>query len=125
MVFCAKNKAYDSNELSIIVDNVIVDQVYQTKFLGVYIDSKLNWTTHINHVACKVSKNIGIITRARKIINQKTLTGLYYTFIYPYLNYCCTVWCTAARTHLSKLHILQKKINRIIFGKPRLYPHDH
>ena len=125
MVFCAKNKKYSADDLCVTVDNVTVNQVFETKFLGVYIDSKLNWTTHIKHVACKISKNIGIITRARKFLNKKTLTGLYYTFIYPYLNYCCTVWGTAPETHLKKLHILQKRIIRIIAGKPRLYPSEN
>ena len=77
---------------------------------------------HINHVACKISKNIGIITRAKTFLNKKTIIGLYYTFIYPYLNYCCTVWGTAPVTYLSKLHLLQKRIIRIVAGKPRLYP---
>ena len=112
---------YSKGELRIIVDNVTVEQVNQTKFLGVNIDSKLNLTAHIDHVATKISKNIGIITRARKFLNKKTLTGLYYTFIYPYLNYCCTVWGMAPTTHLSKLHKLQKGIVRIISGRPRLY----
>ena len=31
---------------------------------------------------------MGIITKARKIVNKETLLTLYYSFIYPYLNYC-------------------------------------
>ena len=122
MIFCAKNKGFSTNELSIKVDNAIVEQVFQTKFLGVLIDSKLNWISHINYVAVKISKSIGIITRARKLLGQKTLIGLYYTFVYPYLNYCCTVWGIDPESHLSKLNLLQKRIVRIISGKPRLFP---
>ena len=124
MIFCAKNKSYPRSEMSIIVDGATVDLVYQTKFLGVFIDSKLSWSSHINHVAGKISKSIGIITKARKFLDTKTLTGLYYTFIYPYLNYCCTVWGIAPESQLLKLHILQKRIVRIIMGKPRLFPSD-
>ena len=67
MVFCAQNKKYNKNEIKITVDSIIVEQVDQTKFLGVFIDSRLNWTTHINHISKKISKNIGIITKARKV----------------------------------------------------------
>ena len=122
MVFSAKNKSCAQSQLSISVDDVTVDQVYQTKFLGVIIESKLNWTSHIDYVAGKISKCIGIITKARKILNEKTLTGLYYTFVYPYLNYCCSVWGMAPEIHISKLHKLQKRIVRVISGKPRLFP---
>ena len=122
MIFCAKNKYYNKGETKLKVDSVPVEQVDETKFLGVYIDTKLNWSSHINHVANKISKNIGVITRARKVLNKKTLITMYYTFIYPYLNYCCTVWGSASSTHLSKLITLQKRIVRMISGKPRLFP---
>ena len=122
MIFCAKNKNYNKDEIQLKVDSIIVEQVDQTKFLGVYIDSRLSWSSHISHVASKISKNIGIITRARKVLNKKTLTTLYYTFIYPYLNYCSTVWGSAPPTKLSKLLSLQKRIVRIISGKPKLSP---
>ena len=122
MIFCAKNKRYENNENKILVDNITVEQVNSTKFLGVYIDDKLNWNVHIDYISKKISKNIGVITRARKVLDQKTLVSLYYTFIYPYLNYCCSVWGLAPSKYLSKLHILQKRILRILCGKPRLSP---
>ena len=122
MIFSAKNKIYESSNYNIQVENITVEQVKQTKFLGVYIDDKLNWSVHINYICNKISKNIGVITRARKMLDQKTTTGLYYTFIYPYLNYCCSVWGLAPATYVSKLQILQKRILRIICGKPRLSP---
>ena len=31
------------------------------RFLGVYIDEKLQWNEHINQISAKVSKNIGIL----------------------------------------------------------------
>ena len=122
MIFCAKNKKYNKSEINLKVDNTLVDQVNHTKFLGVYIESSLNWSKHIDHVSNKISKNIGIITRARKVLKKKTLVSLYYTFIYPYLNYCNTVWGSAPPTHLTKLVTLQKRIVRIISEKPRLSP---
>ena len=125
MVFCAKNKQYDKNNLNIIIDNKPIIQVEKTKFLGVIVDSKLNWNLHIDYIAGKIAKNIGVITRARKVLGSKSLTGLYYTFIYPYLNYCCSVWGNASTNVISKLHLLQKRIVRIISGRPRLsHTHD-
>ena len=47
---------------------------------------------------------------------------LYYSFIYPYLNYCCCVWGLACITYLSKLHIIQKRIARLIWGEQKYYP---
>ena len=59
-----------------------------TKFLGILLDQHLSWKHHINHVAKKVSKTIGIISKAHFFLSSKSLSSLYYTLVYPYLNYC-------------------------------------
>ena len=107
-----------------LVYNRDIEHVYKTKFLGVVIDSKLNWRFHIDYIANRIWKNIGIIVKVKNILNLKTTKDLYYSFIYPYpyLNYCCCVWGLACITYLSKLHIIQKRIARLILGKQKYYP---
>ena len=65
-----------------------------------------------------IAKGIGIIMKARKMFDNETLFSLYYTFIYPYLNYCIHVWGKAYDTHLHHLIVLQNKAIRIINGIP-------
>ena len=73
-------------------------------------------------VARKVSKGTGIIIKARKYFNTTTLLNLYNTLILPFISYCIHVWGAAAEIHLNKIHILQKKIIRIISGvRPRTH----
>ena len=120
--FAAKNKKVVGEEPKISIENRDIGRVYKTKFLGVVIDSKLNWRCHIDYIASRVSKNIGIIVKVKTILNLKTAKDLYYSFIYPYLNYCCCVWGLACITYLSKLHIIQKRIARLILGKQKYYP---
>ena len=55
------------------------------------MDSKLNWSKHINFIKGKITKAIGIICKARKNLNRETLLVLYYSFVYPYLQYCIEV----------------------------------
>ena len=66
----------------------------------------------------KISKGIGIIIKARKYFNQDTLLSLYNTMVLPFISYCIHVWGKAASTHIDKIHILQKRIVRIISGVP-------
>ena len=122
MVFAAKNKKVVGEEPKISIENRNIERVYKTKFLGAVIDSKLNWHYHIDYIANRISKNIGIIVKVKNILNLKTTKDLYYFFIYPYLNYCCCVWGLACITYLSKLHIIQKRIARLIWGKQKYYP---
>ena len=42
---------------------------------------------YLNTIENKVSKNIGILYKAKEIINTKGLRNLYYLFIHTFLNY--------------------------------------
>ena len=59
------------------MDNVPVEQVNKTKFLGVVINSKLNWNDHITTLCTQISKNTGIIFKVRHNLNKITLLLLY------------------------------------------------
>ena len=44
---------------------------------------------------------------------------MYYSFIFPYVNYCIHLWGSTYQTYLKKLDVLHKKIIRIIAGVNR------
>ena len=46
MLFAPRNKCI--NDADIRINNISIQRVYVTKFLGVLIDSKLNWKNHID-----------------------------------------------------------------------------
>ena len=97
-----------------VLNNVSLERVQCTKFLGIIIDDGLKWTNHISYIKNKIAKGFGIILRARKIFNKKTLLNLYHAFIFPYLIYCVEIWGNAANIYLDPLIKLQKKIIRVI-----------
>ena len=96
------------------INGKIINKVDSTKFLGVWLDSKMTWSEHINYIRCKISKGIGILCKARKVLNEKTLITLYYSFIYPYLTYCVEVWGGASDCYISSIFKLQKRAIRIL-----------
>jgi hypothetical protein len=117
MIFSIGRKVGDMTE-DIIINDAILKRVDHTKFLGVIIDSKLSWFHHIQYIKNKISKGIGIISKARKLLPFNCIRSLYYSFIYPYITYCIETWGAACTTHMSSLVKLQKKIIRIITSSP-------
>ena len=99
---------------SLVIKNESIKQDHQTKFLGVVMDEKLTWCEHVQYIKCKIAKGIGIISKARRLLNYETLCTLYHCFVYPYLNYCIEVWGDTFKTHLQTLVKLQKRVLRII-----------
>ena len=88
MVF--SNKKIDSN-IQLMIDKVSLERVEENIFLGVIIDHDFNWKAHIKHVRTKVARSIGILYKAKHILNYKSLYTLYNTLILPYLTYCVEV----------------------------------
>ena len=110
MVFHRSKKEIDVNNPSL--SNIALKRVNYSKFLGVIIDDCLKWTNHISYIKNEMAKGFGIILRARRFFNRKTLLNLYHLFIFSYLIYCFKIWGNAAVIYLHPLNKLQKKIVR-------------
>ena len=48
-------------DISIQIDNNVIERVKETVFLGVILDEHLSWKPHILSVSRKISKSIGIL----------------------------------------------------------------
>ena len=74
------------------MDYIRVKRIQYTKFFIVTLDCILTWTKHITEIENKISKNIGVISRARNVVNTKELQTLNVSPIFPFLNYEVLLW---------------------------------
>ena len=92
------------------------------KYLGVLLDSNLSWKFHIDSVALKISRIIGVIACLRHFVPLITLLSIYRSLILPYLSYGLAAWGQAAKTHPQKILVLQKRALRLkYFSNPRAH----
>ena len=109
-----QKQKYNSLENMILkINNTLIERVYCTKFLGVYIDHDISWKTHICYVRKKISQNIGVIGKLRHILPKYILITLYNTLVLPFLSYCNVVWANTYPSKLESLFLLQKRFVRI------------
>ena len=87
-----------------------------SKFLGVFIDTRLNWKVHLAYKSGKTARGMGILIKARGYFNNDCMKCVYCSFIYRYLVYCNHIWGNTYKTSLSKLQVLQNKAVRVITG---------
>ena len=97
----------------ILLDAIVkknLDRVYDTKFLGILIDDKLNWKEHIGMIKSKLSKTTAVIIyRAKYLLDKNSLFILYYSLFLPYISYCCEVWDNTFKTYINGVYTLQKR----------------
>ena len=113
MIFRTRQKTLPITR-QIIIENNVLEQVDNTKFLGVYIDQHLTQKTHVNFIAAKISKSVGLLYKAKYHLPSKSLLTLYYALFYPYLTYCNLIWASAYVTNLERIYLLQKRAVRAI-----------
>jgi hypothetical protein len=110
----AKKRLLPTNLPQLYIDEIEIKNDPVTKFLGVYLDENISWNKHINYVSTKISKNIGILYKARNYLNKNCLSQLYYSFIHSYINYANTAWGSTEKSKLKLLYRRQKHAIRII-----------
>ena len=96
-----------------------------TKYLGILIDDKLLWKDHIHHINLKIRKGIGMLGTLKNIVTKSTLRTVYYSFIFPYLDYNLVNWiflCSKTGIYFWKpMYFLKTDIfvfrNRYVFLK--------
>ena len=73
--------------------------------LGVTFDSKMTFEKHLRSVSRAASQRFGIMRKSWQVFHDRLLLGRCFRgFILPVLEYCSTVWCSAADTHLKLLY---------------------
>ena len=98
-----------NTEIHININGVEIERVYENKFLGIIIDDRFSWKSHITHVQSKLSRTIYVLNKVKLVLDQKSLCILYCSLVLPYLSYCTEVWGNTYKTSLHSLTILQKK----------------
>ena len=104
----------NQDNIDIDINGSKLNRTSSVKYLGLWIDENLKWSTHINALRTVLSRHIGIIGRARSILNQSLTMKLYNALILSCFNYCLCIWGNTYPTHITKISLLQKRIVRII-----------
>ena len=100
-----RNQAKE-DKISFMIDGTSIELSTTCKLLGVLIDERLNFNNHVASLCKKISKQIAIIFRFRKLLSFQTKLTLYKAYILPHFTYCSTVWMHCGKTTLAKLEKL-------------------
>jgi Reverse transcriptase (RNA-dependent DNA polymerase) len=91
------------------------------KYLGVTLDAKLKWNTHVTETAKKAKSRLGmlypVLNKKSKLSLENGLT-LYKTMILPILTYAAHIWGKTSKSNINKLQNVQNKSLRIITHCP-------
>ena len=101
--------------LSLKIDKVPLPDVTTIKFLGVWLDNKLNWDTHINKLCIKINQNLNFLKMGKNMLNESTKLNLYYAQIHSHITYSIMIWGNMmSKCQLDRLQKHQNKCVRLV-----------
>jgi len=133
-IFFTSNRNIDVSNLHIYVDNNNGDQLHNPllkteieritgiennqsiRFLGLYLDPNLNYNSHVQHIAKKISTSLYFLRCAKNLLTKNALKLAYYSLVHSHLIYAIQVWASCSQSNISTVFKLQKSAIRIITG---------
>ena len=97
VVFSRKSKKSDHPK--IYFNDTEVMTVNEHKHLGLILDAKLSFASHINEKIMKARKGLGIIKSLSRFLSVKSLDQIFKMYIRPHLDFCDVIYHVPCITH--------------------------
>ena len=103
-------------KLCLAINKNIIKLSDEVKLLGITIDSKLTFNSHVNGLCKSASKKIKCLYRVRNFTNQFQAKLLYNTYVLSIFNYCPLVWMYCSRTANNNINRVHTRALRAIYN---------
>lgn len=122
MFFTKSNKNF-SVEPNIFVSGERLQIMSEYKYLGVLIDSKLSFTSHVKRVCNRIKFNLMNFRHIRHQMSTQAAKMYMHSMILSHITYCLPIWSQAGVTSLNPLQSLYKQTVKILDKKPIISHH--
>ena len=98
------------------IHNTEIKPTSNAKYLGITINNKLSWNTHINNMCQKGNNTLNFINRNFWTCKEKVKANLYKTYVRPVLEYSSSVWDPHTQANQDSIEMVQRRAARFTKG---------
>ena len=107
-------------DLSLIIDNEVIDCNKSVKLLGITIDNRLDFNEHVTNLCKKVSTKLHALARISNYMSQSKLRVLMKSFIESQFSYWPLIWMFHSRTLNNRINRLHERGLRLVYKDTQL-----
>ena len=119
VVYGTKSKVSKVKDVVLKLNGDELNRVPFYKYLGVYLDTNLNFNKHIDVSKKLISHKLYLLSKIRKYINELTAIKIFQTMIAPLIDYGDIIYSGTSMKNLDKLQSLQNRGLRICTNENR------
>ncbi len=97
----------------------LLTRVNSTKHLGITVDSRINWSDHINNVTAKACKTLRMIKHTLNPCTQQVKETAYTMMVRSKLEYGASAWSPYIQHGVNKLERVQHSAARFVTNNHR------
>ena len=113
---------YEENELiEVNIKGVRLEFVTKFSYLGIVIDSKLQFNDHIKNSIKQAGHKVYMLSKIRQYINKKTALIIFKSMILPYIEYGNIFHGTCTELYQHKLQVIQNNGLKISLHRSRYF----
>ena len=102
------------------LNGIAIEKVECVRYIGVMLDSFLSYKQHVDSICTKLSRLFGVFTHLRHKIPQTYARQIYYSTIFPHVNYCLEIYGSCVpkimKTLQTKQNSLMKYLTKYLSG---------
>ena len=102
-----------SAPFTLTINKALVERKKAVKYLGLYIDENLSWSSHIKELSLQLARSSGIFYKLRNFVLIDTLRTVLCALVYSCLQYGIIVLGTAHKYLLQEINLRLNKLIRI------------
>jgi hypothetical protein len=92
------------------IDGHSLEEMNSVRDLGIFLDRKLRFHVHIDHIVTKGYRMLGFVLRnAKELKRSSTKILLYKSLVRSGLEYCSQVWSPHYEVHIKRIERIQKR----------------
>ena len=96
------------------IGNTKLNHTTEEKDLGVFIDNKLNFNSHISQKIDKANNTLGAIRRSFSYLDKTILLRLYTALVRPHIEYANPVWSPRLRKDIDAIENVQRRATKMV-----------
>jgi len=97
-----------------VINGAILSVSTSINDLGICIDNKLSYNSHISNIVVKAMQRVGLLFRSFLCRDLLFLRKAYITYIRPLLEYNSIIWSPCLKKHIDLLERVQRRFSKRI-----------
>ena len=99
-----------------VIDSNLIESENEQELLGVLIDSRLTFKSHVNNICKKASQKLNALARISSYMDIQKRRTLMKSFITSQFGYCPLIWMFHSRHLNNKINRLHERALRITYN---------